>query len=224
MIISEIFSSVDGESKRAGELSTFIRTVGCNLRCVYCDSKYTWDRDESSREMTVDDIVEECDAKGIKNITFTGGEPLLQKDADLLIERLSKKGYNVCIETDGAVDFTTRSWFINNYDNVWVCSDYKSIFSGQTNKMLSLDKFSKLRPEDVLKFVVSDTADLDQMLYVVNYLRSNDCDCYIYVSPVFDKIKYEDIIKFMLDNRLQNKIRFQLQLHKFIWDPDKRGV
>lgn len=108
MLINEIFSSIDGEAKRAGELATFIRSVGCCLRCKYCDSKYTWSMEETSKDMTINQIIEECKKLKNKNITFTGGEPLIQKDADELIENLAKNNFNIGIETCGAVKFSDR--------------------------------------------------------------------------------------------------------------------
>ena len=155
MVINEIFNSIDGESKRAGELATFIRTQGCCLSCDYCDSKYTWGKDDNCKNMTVDEIVNECYKWNCRNITFTGGEPLLQKDSDELIKKLDDKGFEVSIETCGAVDFTQRDWFNNLFNNIWVCADYKCRSSGQSDKMLPLDKFARLRGRDVLKFVVA---------------------------------------------------------------------
>lgn len=164
MNINEIFSSIDGESKRAGELATFVRSVGCNLRCAWCDSKYTWGTESTNRQMTVEEIVKECEKLGNHNVTFTGGEPLIQADADELIMALAAAGFEVSIETNGAVDFTTRDWFINNFSSIWVCADFKCPTSGQTDKMLPLETFSKLRPQDVLKFVVGSHEDLKNAL------------------------------------------------------------
>lgn len=224
MLISEIFTSIDGEAKRAGEIATFIRSVGCPLRCKYCDSTYTWGMDETSREMTVSEIVDKCKDLGVHNITFTGGEPLIQKDADELIETLAHEGFDIGIETCGAVDFTTRPWFIENNPNVWVCSDYKCYTSGEESSMLSLDKFVKLRPQDVLKFVVGSKDDLDLAHSVITTLRNAGCNCFIYLSPVFGDIEPKQIVEYMMKYKLENKIRFQLQIHKFVWDPNKRGV
>ena len=224
MNINEIFSSIDGESKRAGELATFVRSVGCNLACFWCDTKYSWGTEPTNRQMTIPEIVEECKKLGNHNITFTGGEPLLQKDSDELIVALARAGFEVSIETNGAVDFTVRDWFIDNNPSVWVCADFKCPTSGQTDKMLSLETFSKLRPQDVLKFVVGSQEDLSTALNVMTTLRANGCDCYFYLSPVFGMIEYKDIIQFMKDNKLQHKVRFQLQIHKFCYPVNQRAV
>lgn len=222
MKINEIFMSIDGESRRAGELSTFVRTCGCNLRCPYCDSKYTWV--ENGTDYTVDQIVDKCKELSVHNITFTGGEPLLQKDSDELITKLSENGFDVCIETNGSIDFTTRDWFIDNIPNVWVCADYKVPSSMESSAMLTYEKFSKLRDLDVIKFVVGNEEDLNKAFEIVKFLRNNDCNCYVYFSPIFGNIEPADIVEFMKNNLIQDKVRFQLQLHKFVWDPNKRGV
>ena len=224
MIINEIFKSIDGESRRAGELATFIRSSGCCLRCSYCDSKYTWEKEDSCVDMTIDEIVDKCKELGVNNITFTGGEPLIQKDADELIEKLANEGFDVSIETCGAIDFTNRSWFINNTPNVWVCVDYKCYSSGETNEMLPINKFKQLRSQDVIKFVVGSVEDLNLTKEIISKLRENDCNCYVYISPVFGNIEPVDIVNYMMENKLQDKIKFQLQLHKFVWSPDMRGV
>jgi 7-carboxy-7-deazaguanine synthase len=227
MLINEIFKSIDGESKRAGQIATFIRTVGCCLRCDYCDSKYTWSaRDETSnnKEMTIEDILQVCDKLNSRNITFTGGEPLLQKDSDKLINTLADNGYDVSIETCGAIDFTKRDWFINNNENVWVCVDYKCYASGEQDQMIPLEAFCKLRDRDVIKFVVGSKKDLNLAKEVINHLRNNGVKCCAYLSPVFGMIEPEQIVSFMLENNLQDNVKFQLQLHKFVWDPNKRGV
>lgn len=224
MLINEIFKSIDGEALRAGQIATFVRTVGCNLRCKFCDSQYTWGVEPTNRKMTPEEIVEECKKLGAYNITFTGGEPLIQPDADELINQLADNGFEVSIETDGAVDFTKRDWFINNKENVWVCADYKCFASGMTDRMLPLETFAKLRPQDVLKFVVGSIEDLDLMKNVVDSIRGMGCDCHVFVSPVFGMIEPKTIVEYLINNNMQYKIHFQVQLHKIVWDPNLRGV
>lgn len=224
MIINELFTSINGESKKIGSAATFIRSSGCSLRCKYCDSKYTWGPEDTTREMTCEEILDFCKESGAHDITFTGGEPLLQKDADELINLLSDNGFDVCIETNGAVDFTTRDWFVNNKDNVWVCADYKGLASGMTDKMLPLDKFAKLRERDVLKFVVGSEADLDLARSVISYIREKGSKCLCYLSPVFGMIEPVAIVEYMQKYKMYEGVRAQVQLHKIIWDPNKRLV
>lgn len=224
MLINEIFLSIDGEAKRAGQLATFVRSVGCPLRCSYCDSSYTWGKESGNMIMSVKEIVDVCENNGAKNITFTGGEPLIQKDADELIEELAAKDFDVSIETCGAVDFTERKWFKNNIKNVWVCADYKCYESNESDKMIDINKFAKLRSRDVLKFVVGSFKDLELAKSVMEQLRKKRCKCHFYLSPVFGKIEPLDIVNFIIDNKLQDKVNFQVQLHKIVWDPEERGV
>ena len=222
MKISEIFLSIDGEGIRTGYPVTFIRTYGCNLRCSYCDSLYAVDGDDYT-EMSVDDIMDEVVKYTTHRITYTGGEPLIQKDALDLIKRLVRGGYEVNIETNGSVDLSNlrdSSWcFGLMKNNIIITMDWKSISSNMSQHM-RLNNLKYLTSNDVLKFVVSSKADLDQMKDVV---VNNDLNCNIFVSPVFGEIEPSDIVKYVLDNDLNN-VRVQLQLHKYIWPADKRGV
>ena len=224
MLINEIFESIDGEARRAGELATFIRTTGCPLRCTFCDSVYSWGGDPSDRNMTIDEIVEKAKEFGHKNITFTGGEPLIQKDSDELINALAAEGFDVSIETCGAVDWSKRDWFVNDNPNVWVCADYKCFASGETEKMLPVETFATLRERDVLKFVVGSEEDLRLAKTVTDKIRSLRSECWVYLSPVFGAIEPKRIVEFMLREKFEHKVRSQLQLHKFFWPADMRGV
>lgn len=223
MVINEIFGSIDGEARRAGELATFVRTNGCNLRCSWCDSVYTWGGEKGSN-MTVDEIVAKCKELGNKNITFTGGEPLLQKDADDLVIALAKEGFDVSIETNGSVGWINRIWFTKDSTNPWICADYKAFSSGENDKMLPLTEFATLRECDVLKFVVGSRKELEHAYEVTQAIRGMGCKCYVYLSPVFGMIEPKEIVEFMQEKKWQDRVRAQLQLHKFFWDPNKRGV
>lgn len=215
---------VSTEADTVYNITTDSHTYVANNYVVHnCDSKYTWHADETSRNMTVDEIVAECFDAGISNITFTGGEPLIQKDADELIEALASRGFDVSIETNGAVDFTERKWFKNDTPGVWVCADYKGHASGETDKMLSLEKFVQLRERDVLKFVVGSEEDLLLAESIINYIRDAGSRCWVYLSPVFGMIEPSEIVDFMKDHGLQDRVRFQIQLHKVVWDPQARG-
>ena len=225
MQINEIFSSIDGEGIRTGHLVTFIRTQFCSLNCTYCDTSYSLTAcDESGNkqyvDMTVDDIVDKCKQLGNKRITFTGGEPLIQKDALQLVSKLTTEGFEVNIETNGNIDISS---YYNNSDivsnNLIMTMDWKSPYSGMRQRMLQ-SNLSLLTENDVLKFVVADSEDLQDMLAVVT---SNDLKCHIFVSPVFGKIVLSDIVDFLKEHNLQN-VRMQLQLHKIIWEPEMRGV
>ena len=216
MKINEIFSSIDGEGYRAGELATFIRVSGCNLRCNYCDTKYALD-DDSGKEMSIKEILEEVDNFNVKNITITGGEPLIHKDIETLIDSLIKKGYRINIETNGSVK-------IDKYLNkCLITMDYKCTSSLMEKTML-LDNIEKLTENDVLKFVIRES-DFEN---VEKVLEKYKIKSYIYISPVFNEVELPKIVEFMkkCNNKGINmsKVRLQLQLHKFIWSPDTIGV
>lgn len=212
MIISEIFKSISGESWQAGYLAVFIRTYGCPLNCSYCDSRYACDSNEYTL-MSVDQIMSVVNRMQCRRIIFTGGEPLIQRDAHELVVELSNAGYIVEIETCGAVDITDYL----NIPNVYITMDWKSISSDMNDKMIP-ENLYKLREQDVLKFVVSNEEDLDDMVRI-----AADTYAQCFVSPVFGEIEPVDIVSYLMNNNL-NDIRFQLQIHKIVWDKDKRGV
>ena len=134
MKVNEIFSSIDGEGIRAGELATFIRLAGCNLRCNYCDTQYALET-SSGKEMTIDEILEEVAKYNVKNITLTGGEPLIHKDVEKLINKLLENNYKVNIETNGAVD-------IEKYiGKCLITMDYKTKSSQMEEKMMLKNSF-----------------------------------------------------------------------------------
>ncbi len=212
MLISEIFKSISGESWQAGYLATFVRTYGCQLNCSYCDSRYACDSNEYTL-MSVDQIMSVVEKMQCKRIILTGGEPLIQRGAHELVVELSNAGYIVEIETCGAVDITDYL----NIPNVYITMDWKSISSGMNDKMIP-ENLYKLREQDVLKFVVSNEEDLDDMVRI-----AADTYAQCFVSPVFGEIEPVDIVSYLMNNNL-NDIRFQLQIHKIVWDKDKRGV
>lgn len=212
MLISEIFESINGESVYSGLRTVFIRTFGCDLRCSYCDSMYAVEG-EDYIEMSVSEVLEAVKAFDCNRVTLTGGEPLLQKDVSTLIERLVGDDYQVEIETNGAnviCDYVRDK-------NVTITMDWKCPSSGMLDRMYEGNLYT-LRTKDVLKCVVGSTSDLDEMKRI-----SDLTEAQIYVSPIFGQIELEDIANYLIDNKLDD-VRLQLQLHKIVWDPDKRGV
>ncbi len=214
MLISEIFKSIDGEGPRAGLPAVFVRTFGCPLRCKYCDSLYAVEGG-GYKFMTYHDVLDKVAEFGIKNVTLTGGEPLVHKDAIDLVKALSNQGYMVQIETSGSVDFSPYL----SIPNVMITMDWKSIYSGMSD-MMKPNLLGMLESKDVLKFVVANKEDLDQMKAV---LEKYNPSAQIFVSPVFGEIEPKEIVEYILSNKLTN-CRVQLQLHKFIWPADMRGV
>lgn len=217
LIVNEIFGSIDGEGIRTGELATFIRLAGCNLRCSYCDTEYALSI-KDGKEMTIEQILEKVKKIGYKNITLTGGEPLIHKNVDKLIDKLIELGYKVNIETNGAVDITP---YISK--NILLTMDYKTKSSGMIKYMLNKN-IPLLRGYDVFKIVCckDDFKDIKELL------KNNDIKSYIYLSPIFNKIEYYELVDFLKELHNEDidtsKIRIQVQLHKIIWEPSKRGV
>ena len=217
LIVNEIFGSIDGEGVRTGELATFIRLAGCNLRCRYCDTGYALKGNQGDK-MTISEIIDKVKEIGFKNITLTGGEPLLQPNSIKLIDELISNGFLVNIETNGSIDITPLI-----EKPVIITLDYKTISSGANNKML-LDNLCKLREFDVLKFVCnpSDFEDIKKVLQEYK-IRS-----YVYFSPIFGEIEPSELVEFLKslhkDGINTTRTRVQVQLHKIIWDPNKRGV
>lgn len=216
MIVNEIFSSIDGEGIRTGELATFIRLAGCNLRCRYCDTEYALDNNFGS-EMNITEILNEVKKYKNRNITLTGGEPLAHKETNKLIEELIKNNYFVNIETNGSID-------IEPYiGKCLITMDYKCKSSLMEKTML-LSNLEKLSETDVLKFVIN-SEDFD---CIEKILRDFNIKSYIYISPIFNEINLPDIVEFMKKCNEKgidmSKVRMQVQLHKIIWNPDMRGV
>ena len=210
--ISEIFDSIEGEGKRTGYMSIFIRLTGCNLRCSYCDTKYAQVMGKEDVEMDEDKLIEKIKSYPWKLITLTGGEPLLQ-NVENLVRRLALTGYKINIETNGAVPLLPHRWI-----NVFYTMDWKCPSSGENDKMLK-DNLKQLTKYDVLKFVVGSQEDLDEMR---NIIKTCPTKPLFYVSPVYGEIDSQDIVQYIKDNKLD--VCMQIQLHKVIWNPDERGV
>ena len=213
MKVVEIFKSIDGEGKRAGLPTTFIRLAFYNLRCSYCDTSYAFD-DKCAEEMTIDEIVQKCIELDCPSITLTGGEPLIHKDVEKLLVELDRNNFDVNVETNGAID-PSRYHLLKN---VWFTVDYKSPSSGCENAM-NPEAFKTLRPQDVLKFVVGSDEDLEAALRVI---REYSPYAQTYFSPIFG-YDAKNIVNFLLFNKL-NRCKVQLQIHKYIFDPNARGV
>ena len=220
MRVAEKFISINGEGTRAGELAVFVRFTGCNLRCSYCDTMWANEPGCPYEEMSPAQICEYVRSTGIKNVTLTGGEPLLQKDMDKLISLLiSECGVRVEIETNGAVDL--RPFAELPEGRPLFTMDYKLPSSGYEDRMIA-ENFSVLEKEDTVKFVSGSRADLERAGEIIEKYGLLD-RCHVYFSPVFGRIEPAEIVDFMLNKRM-NKARIQIQMHKVIWDPNARGV
>ena len=217
--VVEIFESINGEGRRVGQLAIFIRLQKCNLNCSYCDTRWANGDDAPYTLMSEDEIYDRILKSGIKNITLTGGEPLLHKDVEILLEKIGNKpNLSLEIETNGSIELEKFSKLKNP---PLFTMDYKLPSSKMENKMC-LDNFKYLTSKDTVKFVVGTIEDLKKAKEIIERY-SLIGKCAVYFSPIFNSIDPIEIVKFMKENRL-NGVNLQLQIHKFIWDPESKGV
>lgn len=217
--VVEKFVSINGEGQRAGQLAVFIRFKGCNLHCGYCDTKWANESSAPSESMNEDEVYDYIKSTGVRNITLTGGEPLLRDNIGVLLERLGKDDtLNVEIETNGSVLIEPFASIVKRPS---FTLDYKLGGSGM-ERFMKTENYKFLQKCDTVKFVVSSVSDLERAAEIIKeYELSQKCG--VYLSAVFGKIEPAEIVSFMIDKNL-NDVNLQLQMHKFIWDPNKRGV
>lgn len=214
--VAEKFVSINGEGKKAGELAVFVRFRKCNLKCTYCDTQWA-DSDSCPAEMmSAEEIAGYINSTGVTNVTLTGGEPLLQNDIHDLVEILMLSGHSVEIETNGSISIENFSKYRPDFT-----LDYK-LPSSSMEKFMLTENYNYLSENDVVKFVAGSREDLEKALEIINKFSLTE-KCTVYFSAVFGKITPAEIVDFMKENNL-NKVRLQLQMHKFIWSPDKKGV
>lgn len=217
--VVETFISINGEGQHAGELALFIRFAGCNLNCNYCDTRWANQPDVVYQEMTETEIKALVADSGVRNVTLTGGEPLLQPGMYQLLEIVgSLPDIRIEIETNGSVDIGPYMTLIRRPA---FTLDYKLPGSGMEAGM-NTENYRYLTKEDTVKFVISDKADLTRAREIIEQYQLEG-RCGIYYSPVFGRIRPAEIVDDMIEHRL-NGVHMQLQMHKFIWDPEQRGV
>lgn len=212
MKVCEIFTSIQGESTYAGLPCTFVRLAGCNLRCLYCDTQYSYG---NGIEMTVGDVIGHVRQAGVKLVEITGGEPLLQKEETLLLTRdLLGGGYYVLIETNGS-----RS--IQGIDEgAVIILDVKTPGSRMSEEM-DFSNFDHLKSTDEIKFVICGMSDYDWAKDVVAKYGLRD-KAKVLFSPALGLITPAQLAKWILDDKLE--VRLNIQIHKYIFGPDERGV
>ena len=222
MRVVEIFDSIDGEGIRAGVTATFIRLAGCNLRCSYCDTAYALYGEDVKCEYTEMTPVEIADKVKFSRVTLTGGEPLIHADVKTLIDLLISRGIEVNIETNGAADI---SKFVTDDENLFFTIDYKLPSSGECDKMLWRN-FLKLKPRDVVKFVIGTDEDVEKMREVILKLKSELFAemPHIFAGVVFGQYDAAELVNRIISDEVLHDVRLQLQIHKIIWDPDRKGV
>lgn len=210
--INEIFYSIQGESTKAGLPCVFVRLTYCNIRCVYCDTEYAF---YEGVDKSIDDIINEVSSYDCKLVEITGGEPLVQENVHILMTKLCDLGYEVLIETGGSLP-------IEHIDSrVKVIMDLKTPYS-KMEKKNRYENIQHLKPSDEIKFVIGSREDYDWVKEImVKYDLVNKVE-QVLLSPVFDKVENIELAEWILQDKL--KVRFQLQMHKYIWNPETRGV
>jgi 7-carboxy-7-deazaguanine synthase len=210
--INEIFYSVQGESTYAGRPCVFVRLTACDLRCSWCDTSYAF---YEGRKRQLDDVIAEVERFDCPLVEVTGGEPLLQQDVYPLMQAFLDRGKTVLLETGGH----RSTAYVP--EGVITILDVKCPGSGEAGRM-DWDNLARLRPHDEVKFVVKDRADYE-------YARQAIADHHlagrvgaIHLSPVHNVLDARQLTEWVLADHLP--VRVQLQLHKFIWSPDTRGV
>jgi 7-carboxy-7-deazaguanine synthase len=212
LTVNEIFHSIQGESTHAGRPCVFVRLTACDLRCTWCDTTYAF---HEGRKMSVDEVVDRVRAYGCDVVEITGGEPLLQKEVYPLMQRLLDDGRTVMIETGGHLSAAAVP------PAVIRVIDVKCPGSGEAEKN-HWANLEELRATDEIKFVIKDRADYDYARDVVTrHDLAARCHAVLF-SPVHGVQDAKTLAEWVLADRLP--VRVQLQTHKFIWDPQTRGV
>ena len=240
MLVSEIFYSIQGESTYAGWPCVFVRLTGCNLRCLYCDTQYAY---EEGQERTIKEIMAEVKRRhsrrnsdcgfgvvggglfnpqsAIRNpksrgplVEITGGEPMLQEDVHALMEALLSEGYRVLLETNGSLDLTEVD------ERVIRIMDVKCPGSGMSDRVF-WPNLELVRRSDEVKFVLSDRRDYEWAKEVIAR-HQLPLQCTVLLSAVFGPLSARDVVEWILEDHLN--VRFQLQWHKILWSPKRRGV
>jgi 7-carboxy-7-deazaguanine synthase len=212
MVITEIFNSIQGESTFAGLPCIFIRLTGCNLRCHWCDTAYAF---HGGQKMSIEEVVQKVRAFGGKLVEITGGEPLLQNDVYPLADQLLSEGYQVLIETSGERNISRVPRAVVKV------VDVKCPGSGEGGTFCE-ENLKSLELKDQIKFVVADEIDYTFARDFLNHHKLNDLVGEIIFSPVFGKLHPRILSEWILRDGLP--VRLGLQIHKFIWDPETRGV
>jgi 7-carboxy-7-deazaguanine synthase len=209
--ITEIFHSIQGESTRAGQPCVFVRLTGCPLRCTWCDTEYSF---YGGTRMPMEAILEKVQSYGCPLVEVTGGEPLHQPGSLVLLTQLCEAGFQVMLETSGALD-------ISKVDKrVSIILDVKCPGSGMTDRM-RWDTLAHVSGKDEVKFVLKDRVDYEWARDILKRYQLGD-RCPVHLSPVHGVLHLQSLAEWILEDGLP--VRLQLQLHKVIWDPQTRGV
>lgn len=206
--VTEMFHSIQGEAAAIGWRTVFVRLTGCPLRCIWCDTTYSF---HGGEWRTIDDILAEVVGYGAQHVCVTGGEPLAQKRCLTLLQRLCDAGYEVSLETSGALDVSAVD------PRVRKVMDLKAPDSGESARNL-WPNLDHLLPHDQVKIVIASRIDYEWARKVVAE-HAIDRRCMVLFSPVWGKVEPRELAEWIIDDRLP--VRFQLQLHKLLWNDAK---
>lgn len=210
--IHEIYESVQGESSWAGWRCVFVRLTACDLRCTYCDTEYAF---YEGKKRLVSEVLSEVLATGCPLVEITGGEPLLQKNVLPLMSQLCDAGKTVLIETSGAHDISVID------SRVHRIMDLKTPGSGECARNL-WSNIGHLEKRDEVKFVIGSREDYEWSREQLQIHKLDErCGCVLF-SPIFGRIEPRQIVEWIIADKLP--VRFQIQMHKVIWEPTKKGV
>ena len=209
--INEIYYSVQGESSKAGLPCVFVRLTYCNLRCTYCDTEYAF---YEGTDISIDLVIEKVKSYGCRLVEITGGEPLVQAESLTLMKRLCDEGFEVMLETGGSLP-------IENVDGrVKIILDLKCPSSGMMKKNM-YENIDHLKNFDEIKFVIGTREDYEWSKEIlIKYGIASKCE--VLFSVVFGQLEPVTLVNWILEDKLD--VRFQMQLHKYIWQPDTKGV
>lgn len=211
--VTEIFRSIQGESTHAGRPCTFVRLTGCPMRCVWCDSEYTF---TGGAYFARDDVMNKVREFGCKLVEVTGGEPLAQRDAFTLIEQLCSEGFEVLVETGGFVSTEEVD------PRASIILDVKCPASGEEARN-HWPNLERLRPDkDEVKFVIVNFEDWTYALEIIKRYELDKRAKAILISPAWDAVDLKNVAEWVSTSGID--LRMQLQLHKYIWGPEARGV
>ncbi len=209
--VNEIYYSVQGESTKAGFPCVFIRLTYCNLRCTYCDTEYAF---YEGKDLSVDQILSDVNKYECKLVEVTGGEPLFQNESIDLMKRLCDEGFEVLLETGGSLSIKDVD------EKVKIIMDLKCPSSGMLKKNF-YENINYLKSKDEVKFVIGTREDYEWTKEILQkYNLTSKCE--VLFSVVFGKLEPVTLVEWILADKLN--VRFQLQMHKFIWEPNAKGV
>lgn len=209
--INEIFHSIQGESTYAGRRCVFVRLTYCNLRCTYCDTEYAFNE---GTDKSIEAIIDEIKQYDCKLVEVTGGEPLMQEESLELMKSLCDLNFEIMLETGGSLPIEDVD------ERVKIIMDLKTPSSGMMKKIF-YENINFIKKNDEIKFVIASRKDYEWTKEIIKKYKLND-KCPILFSVVFGQLKPVTLSEWILEDKLD--VIYQLQMHKYIWEPDKRGV